>query len=1086
MANVPEKRTSGKSNASRNGDGHRSIKEIEIEIVAQTDVVGFYKNTLGFVIKGSRPNAQGWLPVLGKDASGEDEKKSSAAINVGTDPKLRGRYRNLATDESYRIFEAGAKFGNLGDWKDVRARLAREAGVDMRRYAGGTNGRGKRRPPKQPGRPPDPQASGKRGSPACRGVGAAAAGRPAASAGKGAASAGAAGIPADPIEFYRDELGFTIPGERRDWSGLGFEYDPPDADGWLPVTHKGADGNEVAAAINVGDGPGRGYYRDSKTGETLSPFRAGVKFGRFLNPEHTAAVLANVWKVRPDADPKHRAADAKLDFLRPKVRRSYVEQFCEAKGPITPEAVTMCGGEVAGYPHNVPAHAYQSVIAFPFFSEPRHKPSGYCLVRADGADVSKYEGPDAEPTLTKVLTVMATGAKPGFLNPFALKRLKHAEVVWKVEGLTDMLALQTAIPEELRETHLVITNSNGCAERVSKDYVSLLAGTNAKIYVVGDCDVPGRRGATNWCNALVGKVAEVKDVVLPFEIEPKHGKDVRDYFNDGHTYAELLQIAAAAAPASGRTGNVGGERGNRATSGGGEDGDYAVEVELNQDPHQVAAQVAEALAVRLPALSVVEHIYERNNALATVIDDGRGRLRAVALPKARLVEFLGPRVRLLRDGKPTDKLPDWLRDAVFARQHWDGLPVLSGVVRCPVMRPDGTLLLAPGYDPATRLLLDWRGEPLAVPDSPTKEDATRACDVLLDLVAEFPFEKMAHRSSYVAAVLTPMARPAFRGPAPLYLADAPVRGIGKTKLLSCPVVIATGEMPDPIRYSTDEEELDKRLNAYSGKHVIFFDNVSGKFGGGLLDMVLTSPDGRYDSRVLKQNRIVSVDLSAATWFCTGNNLTLVGDTARRVCYVRLQSSLENPETRGGFRHPDLLAHVKENRPRYLAAALTILRAFHMAGCPGGGLQPAFGSFEGWSALVRAAVVWCGLPDPWETCLQLQSEADVGARAMAALLVYWQKMDRGGKGLTTSGVIDELYDSTPGPLSYYHDMRAAIEDLGCHKNAYKLGYVLRTYRGRFLDGRCIEHAGVEHNSTRWVVKTQAKPEQHDLPLGGMGT
>jgi hypothetical protein len=515
----------------------------------------------------------------------------------------------------------------------------------------------------------------------------------------------------------------------------------------------------------------------------------------------------------------------------------------------------------------------------------------------------------------------------------------------------------------------------------------------------------------------------------------------------------------------------------------GDEDDVRVEVELAGNVECVAAGVARALAVRLPAGSVVEHVYERNNALATVVKDGRGRLRPAALPKARLVEFLAPRVRLLKDdGSELSRPPDWLRDAVFARQHWDGLPGLTGVIRCPVLRPDGTLLLEPGYDPATRLLLDWHGDPLDVPENPTKADAMLACNVLLDAVAQFPFEKLAHQASYLSAVLTPLARPAFFGPAPLHLCDANVRGSGKTKLLSCPVVIATGEMPEPTRYSRDEEELDKRLHACSGEHFVFFDNVRGEFGGGLIDMVLTAPDGCYKSRVLKENRMTLIDLSAATWFCTGNNLTLVGDTARRVCYVRLRSTMEHPETRGGFRHPDLLAHVKENRRLYLSAALTILRAFHLAGRPADGLPPAFGSFEGWSALVRAAVVWCGLPDPWKTNLQLQEEADVGARAMAALLVYWQKMDPQGEGLTTSEVIDKLYDSVPWHPSYHQDMRAVIEDLGCRKNARRLGYVLRAYRGRFLDGRCIEHAGVEHNSTRWVVKTQEEPEQHDLPLG----
>ena len=59
-------------------------------------------------------------------------------------------------------------------------------------------------------------------------------------------------------------------------------------------------------------------------------------------------------------------------------------------------------------------------------------------------------------------------------------------------------------------------------------------------------------------------------------------------------------------------------------------------------------------------------------------------------------------------------------------------------------------------------------------------------------------------------------------------------------------------------------------------------------------------------------------------------------------------------------HPDLLAWVRRERGRLLVAALTILYAFCRAGRPvPSGLKP-WGSFEGWSGLVRAALVWAGM------------------------------------------------------------------------------------------------------------------------------
>src|SRR5262249_4519507 len=152
-------------------------------------------------------------------------------------------------------------------------------------------------------------------------------------------------------------------------------------------------------------------------------------------------------------------------------------------------------------------------------------------------------------------------------------------------------------------------------------------------------------------------------------------------------------------------------------------------------------------------------------------------------------------------------------------------------------------------------------------------------------------------------------------------------------------------------------------------------------------------------RLLGGNRMVAAPLYMA-WYATGNNVLIAADTARRVCHVRLESPDERPEERDGFRHPDLLAWVGENRGRLLAAALTILRAYRAAGRPDQSL-PAWGSFEGWSRLVRSAVIWVGLPDPGETRLLLQESADVTAEWMGVLLGCWERMDAARRGLTAA-------------------------------------------------------------------------------------
>src|SRR5262249_30548655 len=174
---------------------------------------------------------------------------------------------------------------------------------------------------------------------------------------------------------------------------------------------------------------------------------------------------------------------------------------------------------------------------------------------------------------------------------------------------------------------------------------------------------------------------------------------------------------------------------------------------------------------------------------------------------------------------------------------------------------------------------------------------------------------------------------------------------------------------------------------------------------------------------------------------------VAADAAGRVCHVRLESPCERPEERNDFRHRNLLAWVGGDRARLLAAALTILRAYHVAGRPDLNL-PAWGSFEGWSGLVRAAVAWVGLPDPGETRLLLQERADATPEGWAVVRASWERMDRKRRGLPAAEVIHRLYKEPPAsPPDFHADLKAELETLLGKPDSRSLGNRLRSYRRR---------------------------------------
>src|SRR5262249_8535282 len=121
----------------------------------------------------------------------------------------------------------------------------------------------------------------------------------------------------------------------------------------------------------------------------------------------------------------------------------------------------------------------------------------------------------------------------------------------------------------------------------------------------------------------------------------------------------------------------------------------------------------------------------------------------------------------LHDAHP----PDWSVSAILAREDWQDIRYLAGVVEVPTLRADGSVIEKPGYDPATNLLYLPNGEFPPVPDQPTRDDAQKAARSFLDLVKDFPFKK-GHAVAWLAALLTVLARFLIDGPTPIFLIEA--------------------------------------------------------------------------------------------------------------------------------------------------------------------------------------------------------------------------------------------------------------------------------------------------------------------------
>lgn len=520
------------------------------------------------------------------------------------------------------------------------------------------------------------------------------------------------------------------------------------------------------------------------------------------------------------------------------------------------------------------------------------------------------------------------------------------------------------------------------------------------------------------------------------------------------------------------------------------------EVKLGKDMHRVIDEAQRALA-RDP------RVYQRAYELVTVVGaepsprdkapiaKGAPTIRALTAasiiprftrfvnfqryeqpsPKAiRTAEALGKQA----SGEWKESLPPPNVVAPFlACGEWPEVRTIVGVTETPLFRIDGSIHQTRGYDESTGYLYAPSREYPEIADAPSQDDARRSLAELTHVFCDFPYVDPSHAMVPIAAFLSVLARPAIDGPVPAFLFDASTRGSGKTLQADVVSLLATGRGAARATYPADEEELAKVLMAYAlaGCPIVLLDNITRVLGGGVLDAVLTARDD-VQFRVLGKNEAPRLPWRTVI-FASGNNLVPGEDTMRRVLMARLESDLENPEDRTGFQHPDLFRWVRDERPRFVAAGLTILRAFTCHGRPDAGCK-RWGTFEAWSDLIPHALAFAGGADPMGA--RPTRESGISDELAAHAIVLRELVRLSPDGLSAAEIVRALYPA-PGandPPDGWEELRDAIECWcpgrpGATPDHRALGRRLRQAKGRILNGTRIEARPGHAGAVRWITR-----------------
>jgi len=416
--------------------------------------------------------------------------------------------------------------------------------------------------------------------------------------------------------------------------------------------------------------------------------------------------------------------------------------------------------------------------------------------------------------------------------------------------------------------------------------------------------------------------------------------------------------------------------------------------------------------------------------------------------------------------------------AVLAGRNWPKVPALRGIIGAPVLRGDGTLLQARGYDERTGLYLAPNVELPLVPDAPTPDEVAECRSFLLEaFLHDFPWVSNADRANYIALMVTPILGRYLRVLTPFGIITATMPGSGKTILTSGPGLLYGQRV---FSWTDSDEELRKTITSALAtvEGTMIFDNLAEGtvINSAVLANLLTSPV--WSDRLLGGNRIATAP-NDRLWLATGNNLGVGGDMASRTVWVRIDPKIPRPEQRSGFALGDLTQWIAAplNQRRLLYCLLVLVVDWTRADAPREtGAGTAMRQFTPWAQGVGGFLAHHRIEDFLANAEDArQEDADDGE--WAVFLAAWHErfgLER-KKAAEVRKSAEPDYADGAGALDPWDGMFIS-NDRGRTPNPKQLAMLLRGQVGRFHGDYVLRKAIDAHTKNAlWWVETASDDE-----------
>lgn len=462
-------------------------------------------------------------------------------------------------------------------------------------------------------------------------------------------------------------------------------------------------------------------------------------------------------------------------------------------------------------------------------------------------------------------------------------------------------------------------------------------------------------------------------------------------------------------------------------------------------------------------LAATKLYYQRGGLIVFVYTDPEsGEVTIKTLSRPALLRALsGCAVWMKFDARAKDFVvtdpPERHVAVLHDSESYAHLCALTGIARQPHLRADGSLVRDAGFDAATGLFGVFDARHFIVPDRPTKAQAAAALQELRALLIEFEFASENDYSAALVGILTATIRPSL-STAPMFHIKAHSRASGKSYLTAIVAAFASPASPSVAAFPSTDEECSKLLLAtlLAAPGSIVFDNLtSDLFDFKSLCSALT--EEHLTGRILGVSKTATVG-TRALFLSSGNNVGAAGDMTRRVVTIALDPQVETPATREFKGDP--LSLIRVDRARYVSLALTIIRAYIVAGSPRTAVKP-FNSYNDWSDRCRQPLLWLGMSDPAE-CVFAQLAQDPDREILGRMLHAWR-----AEFGTTPSMIRQAADAA----TFGTELREALLEVAEERgdiNRRRLGKWIASHQGRIVDGLRFERASGTTFSVRWKV------------------